>query len=404
MKILVCHNFYQQPGGEDQVFAAEVDLLRRCGHDVLTVELDNDAIGAMSRPAAAMTTLWSRAGYERVRDATAAHRAEVVHFHNTFPLISPAAYYGAHEAGAAVVQTLHNFRLLCPGANLFREGKPCERCAGKPLAIEGIMHGCYRGSRSASAAVALMVAGHHLLGTWRREVDAYLAPTPFVRDRFIEAGWDASRILVKPNFLDPDPGPGDGAGGFALFVARLSSEKGLDTLLAAWETLGSQLPLRIIGDGPLARPVVEATRRNRAIQWLGRQPLAQVLQTIGQAKMLIFPSNCYETFGRVAVEAYARGTPVIASRHGAPGDVVIDGKTGLLFEPGNAAALASAVDGLGGDPALLRQMRSNCREEYLARYTGQINHQQLLAAYQQAIERGENHRRRARQKSPAVAA
>ena len=392
MRILICHNFYQQPGGEDQVFASEVDLLRKFGHDVNTFVMDNDDVAAMSKPQLIAATIWNGKSRRRLARRVAKCRAEIVHFHNTFPLMSPSAYSAAREQGAAVVQTLHNFRLMCAGANLFRDGKACELCVGKHLPISGVVHKCYRESRSASAAVATMIATHHAIGTWRNAVDLYLAPTEFARGKFIAGGWAADKLVVKPNFVDPDPGIGDGSGGFAIFVARLSHEKGLETLLAGWERLPGAVPLKIIGDGPLAQQVIDAQKRMPHIEWLGRRPLAEVYETIGRASLLVFPSRCYETFGRVAAEAYAKGTPVVASRHGAAGDIVGDQVTGMLFDPGNSDELAAAVARMLDNPAALAEMRRQARREFESKYTGEANHRQLMAAYRLAIENANRHR------------
>ncbi len=386
MRVLVAHNFYQQPGGEDQVFASEVQLLRRFGHEVATFEADNDAIDSMGRIELLRNTLWNRKMGAAIGKAAADHRAEVVHFHNTFPLISPAAYAAAHDAGAAVVQTLHNFRLLCPNALLFRDGKACELCLGKTFATAGIIHKCYRGSRSASAAVAALSGMHRLLGTWRNSVDAYIALAEFARQKFIAGGLPADRLFVKSNFLDPDPGPGCGDGGYALFVGRLSEEKGISTLLSAWRNL-SGIPLKIIGDGPMAGEVKASANENSQIQWLGRLPLEQVVEMIGRAAVLVFPSNCYENFARVIVEAYAKGTPVIASRHGPMPDIVPDGKTGRLFTPGDAQDLARTVREMMADGSALATLRANAREAYCSQYTGEANHEALMEIYRQALAR-----------------
>jgi glycosyltransferase involved in cell wall biosynthesis len=391
MRVLIAHNFYQQPGGEDQVFASEVSLLRRFGHDVRTFEADNDAIDGMGQLKLMRATIWNGPMRAAIRDAAREHRAQIVHFHNTFPLISPAAYAGAHDASAAVVQTLHNFRLLCPNAVFFRDGAVCERCLGTATQWPGVVHKCYRGSRSASAAVAGMNAVHGMAGTWRHRVDAFIAPTEFARVKFIDGGLPPERLIVKPNFVDPDPGVGSGEGGYAVFVGRLSHEKGLETLLAAWDALGGT-PLKIIGDGPLVDQVRIAIERNPAIEWLGRQPLEQVYDVIGRAAVLIFPSRCYETFGRVAVEAYAKGVPVIASRHGAMADVVRDGATGRLFTPGDPKALADAVREVLADPGERRAMGVRARGEYEAKYTGEANHRALMAIYDRAMNVAKEHR------------
>jgi glycosyltransferase involved in cell wall biosynthesis len=387
MKVLVAHNYYQQPGGEDQCFAAEVALLRARGHDVLEYRVHNDSITGMSRLGVASRTVWSRPAYRELRALIRTHRPEVAHFHNTLPLISPAAYYAARAAGVRVVQTLHNYRLLCPNALFFRDGRVCEDCIGRSAPWPGVVHKCYRESRIASAAVAAMLALHRGLGTWREAVDVYVALTEFGRRKFIAGGLPAGKIVVKPNFVDPDPGPGAGAGGYALFVGRLSAEKGVPTLLQAWRELGGGAPLKIVGDGPLAAAVAAAAAADARAQWLGRQPLSAVYALLREAMVLVLPSQCYETFGRVAVEAFAAGTPVIASRLGAMAEVVDHGRTGLLFEPGNAIDLAAKLRQLLADPDERERMRRAAREEYERKYTAAANYNALLDIYERALGR-----------------
>lgn len=400
MNLVVAHNFYQQAGGEDGVFAAEVDLLRRFGHTVTPFTLRNDAVDQMGKLKALAATVWNRESYRALRAVVRDARASVVHFHNTFPLISPAAYKAARDEGAAVVQTVHNFRLICPNALLFRDGAPCEKCVGRSFALPGVIHKCYRDSRQATAAVAGMAAIHRALGTWDRLVDAYIATSPSARSKLIAGGLPADRILLKPHFVDPDPGAGQGAGGYATFVGRLSYEKGLETLLEAWKTLGDAFPLRIIGDGPLSPLVTDAASRQPNIQWLGRRPLADVYDLIGDAAFHVFPSRCYETFGRVVTESFAKGTPVIASRHGSMADLIHHGRTGMLFEPGNAMALAEAVRAM--IPAAA-SMRPAARAEYAAAFTGERNYQQLMDIYAHALHRRQSAAPAAQAPAPKVA-
>lgn len=387
MKIVVAHNFYRQPGGEDQVFAAEVELLRAHGHQVATYVVHNDCIGHLGGAKQLTSLVWNRDTAAELRQLVRAQRADVVHFHNTFPLISPSAYRAARGEGAAVVQTLHNFRLLAPCALLFRKGKVCESCLGRQVAWPGIARGCYRNSRATTAATAVMLTVHRSIGTWRNAVDLYIAPTRSAKAKFVEGGLPEDRIFVKPNFLDPDPGPGEGDGGFAVMVGRLSEEKGVRTALAAWETLADVLPLKIVGDGPLAPLVERAVARHPNIQWLRRRPLPEVCELMGRAAMLVFPSVCYETFGRVIVESFAKGTPVVASNQGAMADLIDPAATGALFEPGNPADLAFHVKRLLAAPAELRLMRQAARREYELRYTGSTNHELLMRAYQAAMGR-----------------
>src|SRR5581483_9761958 len=195
---------------------------------------------------AAARTVWSRPAYRVLRELLRAHRPAVAHFHNTFPLISPAAYYACRAERVPVVQTLHNFRLLCPNALFFRDGRVCEDCLGKAVPWPGVAHKCYRGSRSASAAVCTMLTVHRALGTWHTAVDRFIALTDASRRKFVAGGLPADKIAVKANFVDPDPGPGTGAGGYGVFVGRLSAEKGVGTLLKAWQQLGRDVPLKIV--------------------------------------------------------------------------------------------------------------------------------------------------------------
>ncbi|HQY87385.1 MAG TPA: glycosyltransferase family 4 protein, partial [Tepidisphaeraceae bacterium] len=286
MRVLVAHNFYQQPGGEDGVFNDEVKLLRRFGHNVEIFTAHNDDLRGQRALPQLVNAVWNREIAHALGTAARAHRAEVVHFHNTFPLISPASYYAAHRAGAAVVQTLHNYRLICPGALLYRQGAVCEQCVGAALPWRGVRHRCYRNSLTASAGVALVVSAHRIRRTWQRKVDAYIALTEFGRAKFIEGGLPPEQISVKPNFLDPDPGAGAGAGEYALFVGRLTEDKGVHTLLDAWKQLRRLVPLRIVGDGPLRDEVQQATAESTAIEYLGQQPRDVVLKLLRDAKFL----------------------------------------------------------------------------------------------------------------------
>lgn len=400
MKVLIAHNYYQQPGGEDSVFTAEAALLESFGHTVTRFAVHNDAIDQMGKLQTLKATIWNRRGADELAEVVRQAQPEVVHFHNTFPLISPAGYAAARAGGAAVVQTLHNYRLVCPCAVLFRDGKPCEDCLGKRFAWPGVARGCYRDSRVASLVVAANSTIHHAVGTWRNAVDAYIAPSAFAREKLIAGGLPGEKILVKPNFLHPDPGVGPGGGGYAVFVGRLSFEKGLPLLIAAWESQAgstgspqagstsspqASVPLKIIGDGPLADGVRAATAKFANVQWLGRRTPEEVYDIVGRAALLVLPSQCYETFGRVAIEAFARGTPVVATGHGAMSDVVAHGRTGRLFKPGDAADLAKQVRELLADPAALARMRTECRKEFEANYTGARSHEQLMSVYQSAI-------------------
>jgi glycosyltransferase involved in cell wall biosynthesis len=381
MRVLTIHNAYQIRGGEDESREAEERLLREMGHHVDAYEESNNRIASLNAVQMASRTIWSTEAYNTVTDLLKKSTYDIVHVQNYFPLISPSVYYAAKAAGVPVVQTLRNYRLLCPNALFFRDGEVCEDCHGKAIPLPGMLRGCYRGSQMASGVVGTMIMVHRLMQTWKNQVDLYVALSQFARQKFIEGGLPAEKIIVKPNFVAPDPDIGEGQGGFALYVGRLSVEKGLDTLLAAWEKLGGQIPLKIVGDGPLSDQVIAATAKSPQIEYLGRRSIAEVYGLMGEAKVLIFPSKWYETFGRVAVEAFAKGTPVIVSGLGAMAELVEHGRTGLHFCPGDADDLANQVEWLLSHPGALTQMRKAARIEYEAKYTGQKNYQKMLEIY-----------------------
>jgi glycosyltransferase involved in cell wall biosynthesis len=286
-----------------------------------------------------------------------------------------------------VVQTLRNYRLMCVNGLFHRGGSVCEICIDKRLQLPGVLHTCYRSSLPASATVAAMNYYHRVRRTYEASVDAFIALSSFARSKYVHAGLRLERIFVKPNFVTPDPGIGAGAGGYAIFVGRLSPEKGVMTLLDAWGLMAHRLRLVVVGDGPLADIVqTAAAMSDGRIAWLGHRQKDEVLDLIGDAKVLVFPSEWYETFGRVAVEAFAKGTPVVAANIGAVAELVEDGTAGLRFEPGSARDLASKVERIIDDPDQ-QAWRRRARAEYEAKYTADRNYEVLREIYRTAITR-----------------
>jgi len=383
VRVLVAHNAYQQRGGEDSVVDDEVALLRSRGAEVEVLRVHNDAIDGMGRVALLGRTLWSRPAAAEMRARCQRFRPDVVHVHNSFPLMSPAIHWAAQAAGVPVVQTLHNFRLLCPQAMLLRDGKVCEDCVGR-LPWRGALRGCYRGSKAQSTVLAGMLALHRGLGTWQRRVNRFIALNDFCRAKFVEGGLPAERVVVKPNFVDL-PAPPEQAREGLLFVGRLSPEKGLDVLAAAARLAGQ--PVRVVGSGPMEA----ALAAEPALQLMGPQPMPQVLAQMQRARALVMPSVWYENFPRTLVEAWASGLPVIASRLGAMADLIEDGVTGLLFEAGNAQALADRLRWAQAHPEALAAMGQRARQHYEAHYTADINHAELLAVYGAAVAEGPRH-------------
>lgn len=388
LKILLVHNYYQQSGGEDVVFAAEGKLLREKGQQVIEYIEQNDRIRTLSKFDLAAQTLWSRYSYQRISDVLEKEKPDVVHFHNTFPLISPSAYYACQSAEIPVIQSLDNPRLICPSANFFRDGHLCQECLGKTLPWPSVAYGCYHNSRLQTSVVASMLTLHRLLKTWNEKVDAYLVATEFYRQIFIESGFPASKFAVIPHFISPDPGvkPNLNSGDCAIFIARLDPEKGVRTMLNAWK--GLDIPLKIRGSGQLEKETVEFIQGNSLIQieLLDRLNDDELDQLRKRARFLIWPSEgYYETFGLAAVECFAAGTPVIASRIGVMTEIVTDGVTGLHFNPGDPDDLAAKVRWAWDHPAEMAEMGKNARLEFEAKYTADKNYQRLFSIYENTI-------------------
>jgi len=386
MRTLFLHNRYQLAGGEDTVLRAEMALLKSRGVEVCLVEGDNDAIrGIGSRLKAALGSFYSSDSRRRVEQALRAFRPDVVHAHNLFPVLSPSVLYACADACVPVVQTLHNYRLLCPNGLLFRDGSACEDCVGSPLAWRGVVHGCYRGSRAGTLAVASVTAAHRALGTYERKISQYIALSEFSRTKFVQSGLPAGRIVVKPNFLDSDPGPGDGEGGYVLFVGRLSQEKGVDAMLRAWRKLGAGFPLKVIGTGPLAAETAAASSASPNIEYLGAKSPEEVSDYMGRAMALVLPSECYENFPRTIVESFAKGTPVIASRLGSMQELVEHGRTGLHFTSSSPDALIEQIEWMLAHASEWQRMRHETRAEFENKYTAERNYSMLMEIYERAI-------------------
>ncbi|MBQ0799822.1 MAG: glycosyltransferase family 4 protein [Porticoccaceae bacterium] len=384
MKILFVHNRYKQGGGEDSVMDAEIKLLAEMGLLVFSALKDNNEIDSFKSK---LQVFWevahSRQSLKWMREKIRQYEPDIVHIHNFFPLLTPSIYDACIDAGVPVVQTLHNYRTMCPGGLLMRDGKVCEKCI-KGSAYQAVLHGCYRESAIGSLAVARMVAKHRSMGTWQHKVNRFIALTEFAKNKFIEAGFPEHKIAVKSNFvvdagLSEDVNPNKAG---ALFVGRLSQEKGMETLLNAWRSLN--VSLRVAGAGPLEGELANLT--GDKVEALGMLNQDSVRKEMGQAAFLVMPSECYEGFPMVLVEAFSQGLPIIASRLGGMAEIVTDGVTGLHFEAGNANDLADKVRWMASHPEESRQMGRNARREYEEKYTPDKNYEILMDIYNQAIE------------------
>jgi glycosyltransferase involved in cell wall biosynthesis len=381
MKVLIAHNSYQRPGGEDVVVQQEARMLEAAGHTIIRLQRSNaelERLGAVKKALIPLASIWSFDSYRRMRRLIEDHQPEVVHIHNTHMMLSPSILHACAEAGVPTVCTIHNWRRLCPCSTQFHRG------CGPVKPLRCVLDGGYRGSVPATAAVALSTSLHEALGTWR--FVHHIAISRFVKRRF-ETTLTAP-IHVKPHFVSPDPGFSTQDGGYALFAGSLSEEKGVATLLQAWSMLKKPIPLLMAGSGPM-QATVEAWARNHGIRSGLHLPLGQIgrnhlLQLMRGATFLVIPSQWDEPFGMVAIEALACGVPVIASDAGALPEIIQDGVSGMIFSKKDPAELAEKAALLWSDRRLRRRLSEGARGSYLLHYTEEKNYSQLMSIYRSA--------------------
>jgi glycosyltransferase involved in cell wall biosynthesis len=389
LRIVSVFNRYALRGGEEEVFETEVEMLASRGCAVTPVSIRTvPPEGILAKAALGLHATWSAEWYTRFTDLLAKERPDVVHVHNSFPVMSPAIYHACQAAGVPVVQTLHNYRLVCPGSLFYRDGRVCEDCLKGGL-HQGVLHGCYRNSRVQTAAVALMLGAHRAAGTWNERIDRYIALTEFARKKFIEGGLPGDRIAVKSNFLQVDPGLRQGSGKGAIFVGLLSEQKGILTLLDAWRRIRGDFPLRIIGEGPLLEEV-RARKKEWALEGVsieGRLSRTETISAIRQSQFLIFPSLWYECFPLTLIESFACGVPVISSQLGAMAEIVEEGRTGIFFRAGDDEDLSEKIEWARSHHEEMKAMSGVCRHEFLTKYTADQNFDQLMRIYDAAMLR-----------------
>ncbi|MBE9209859.1 glycosyltransferase family 4 protein [Nostoc sp. LEGE 06077] len=391
MKLLILHNRYRLSGGEDKVVQAEKSLLEANGHNVILLEENNlSIVNIWDTLAAAGGAIYSLASKHRVQAEIIRFSPEIVHVHNFFPLLSPAVYDACYGAGVPVIQTLHNYRLACPKAMPFRDGKICEDCIGTLIPWSSVVHGCYRNSHIQSSVVAAMTTWHRLTGTWHKRVNGYIVLTQFQKEKMIQAGLPAEKIHVKPNFVfHQNPlEPNSQRDNYLLFVGRLSEEKGVSVLINAYIHNNISTPLKIVGDGPLRqvfqKQVQQAGYAN-LIEFLGYQDKSIVMELMQKAKLLILPSIWYEGFPLTIVEAFASSLPVIVSQLGSMAEIVEDQISGLHFEAGNSQDLATKIQWAINHPEFMNNCGNNARFIYESKYSSAVNYKQLMSIYNKFI-------------------
>ncbi|MEL6651477.1 MAG: glycosyltransferase family 4 protein, partial [Bacteroidota bacterium] len=363
MKILIVHNRYLQKGGEDTVVAAEKELLESYGHQVRICMFDNADIpgGALGKLKAMFLSISNATAKARVKAEIVDFGADVVHVHNTFYVASPAIYAAAKESGVPLIQTLHNYRLLCPSAFLYHDGALYLDSVHKVYPLKAIAKRVWEGSLLKTWSIVNITAFHKLKGTYRKFVDKYIVFSEFSKGVFADSSLhlQEEQLAIKPNFV-PDPGEENlPRGEHYLFVGRLSPEKGISVLLEAATT--SNFKVKILGDGPLRPMVEEAASQNANIEFLGRKSREEVMHHFRTCRALIFPSVWYEGMPMVIIEALAAGAPIITSDLGNPGSMVLDGVNGLKFEAGNSAQLVEQIESLQATAFLVSEVSQASR-------------------------------------------
>lgn len=383
--VLLVHNRYQQPGGEDAVVQSEAALLESRGHRVLRHERHNEELHGLPRWRGAAQALWSATTTRELDRLIAEQGPDIVHVHNTWPLVSPSVFQAARRQGLPVVLTLHNARLVCPQALMLRDGRPCTDCVGR-LPWRGVVHRCYRDSAMETALVAAVTQLHRLLGTWAGQVSRYIALSEFARALFIRGGLPAERIVVKPHFVDslPETDPADPAEPARrglLFVGRLAEEKGLRLLAQAADALPVGERITVIGDGPLRA----ALQSHPRLLLLGALPAPEVQAHMRRAQALVLPSLVFEMFPRTLVEAAACALPVLAANHGPMPELIQQAQTGLLFEPGDPAALGAAMRRVLDRPQDARLWGRAARLHQRTHWSADANYRQLSQLYEDLL-------------------
>jgi len=394
LRILLVHNFYgsQAPSGENIAVEAEKKLLESNGNHVEFFSRNSDDIrklGIYGSIKGGLSTPWNFFSSRIAKNRLESFSPDIVHVHNTFPLISPAVFYSI-PANIPRILTLHNYRLYCPSGIPMRANKICSECIDKKNVIPSLRYGCYRGSRIATIPIALGVELHRRIGTWDKKVDGFIALTHFQRQQMVKGGLEGHKVWVKPNFFPGNPAimPWESRLNQIVFIGRLSPEKGVLNLVKAWRlwsSSGELIPeLVIVGDGPLL-PELKNMAKGLPIRFTGHLPSAEARKHIAQSKMLILPSEWWEGFPMVIQEAFAYGTPVAASEIGSLKTIVENLGSGILFKPGNPISIYQSLQKIWKNPNLLQELGLGARLKFEESYTEKANYEQLMQIYTQVI-------------------
>lgn len=382
MKILMAHNFYKIGGGEDKSYAAEASLLQKNGHEIIRYEVYNKKIQGARKITAALGTVWSIDSQRAISKICREKSVDIAHFQNTFPLLSPSVYFAAKKSGAIVIQSLRNYRLVCANAMLFRNGSICEECLGMFAPINSVKHSCYKDSTIGSAVVTSMIGINRLIKSYENGVDIYVAVSEFLKKKYVESGFDPDRIVVKSNILMSDPGFAKG-GKQAVYVGRLSQEKGILSLVKCWIENRIDYPLVVVGTGEMQDELVKISEGSN-ISIVGEKSTSEVYRIIGESSLLIVPSLWHEPFGRVVIESYALGTPVLVSDKGGLPELILPGETGYIYNVDLKGDLARKINMTLDRIASGHITREKCREYYELNFTPEANYVKMMEIYRKA--------------------
>ncbi|MBF0384962.1 MAG: glycosyltransferase family 4 protein [Candidatus Omnitrophica bacterium] len=396
MKILLGHNYYQNSGGEDLVYRDEVSLLRSNGFEVLEFTRNNDYFESLSIPGkikALFNLGWSNKSYSDIKKSIRAFKPDIAHFHNIFYHLTPSVYSACKEEGVPVVQTLHNFRIFCSNGLMLRRGLNCEICLELP-SFKAVFHRCYRSSAFLTYLIYQMLIKHNKKKTWHEQISTFIALSEFSREKFVRFGIKEEKIMVRPNFVFPTdvdvPLPKK-KGGYALYMGRMSGEKGVEKLIEAWREIKG-IPLYLAGNGPeeefYFRLVKEKNISN--VKFLGYIDGSEKINLLREARFIVVPSLCYENSPRIISEAFSMAVPVIANKTGSLIEIISDGKTGLLFDIRINGDLKEKAEALWDNDTLINKMSQNAFNEYRIKYSPQASFNMLCDIYKRTLEARHN--------------
>lgn len=388
MRVLLVHNEYLQKGGEDTVVANEIEMLKSNGNEVLLYQVSNKVIKSpIKKIKTFFDSTYSYSSRKNIKKTISKFKPDIIHVHNFFPLISASVYDAAHQCKTPIIQTLHNYRIICASGLLLRNGHICEKCI-QGCFTHSIIHKCYRQSYIGSASIAVMNFFHKNRNTWNKRIDKIICLTEFAKNKFEQSGLDPAIIAVKPNFINkPILIESDfERENIGLFVGRLSHEKGIENLIKIHDEIEGRI--YIVGDGPLLKKIKGFDK----FIVLGRKTQQEVNEIMSKVSFLILPSIWYEGFPMTIVEAFSNKLPVISCKLGAMDEVIKDNYSGIHFPENNLGEMVKKINWAFSNFYEIRKMGENAYKEYNTKYTAVVNYELLMSIYKNAIKQNKDRR------------